>query len=161
MKHVAIGIIVCILGVGTARADDMVQCQANGGAFITGTVIGGPHFAHGSMSLGVELSHTHVRLRSAQTGRDYDVAVDNVFASGYDDAGESVPAPLSSIHNGDRLELCGRLYTHGGVGIDFVHTNCGQAPTPARPNGWLKVLSADGVPGPNLEGSQEHCSVFR
>jgi hypothetical protein len=35
---------------------------------------------------------------------------DNVFATGYDAAGERVPVPLSTIRTGDRLELCGKLY---------------------------------------------------
>jgi hypothetical protein len=161
MKHIAAGIILCILGSAAAQADDAARCRANGGAFLTGTVIGGLRFAHGRVEGGVELSHTHLRLRSDQGGEDYDVAIDNVFASGHDDARESVPAPLSTIRAGDRLELCGRFYTHGGPGIDFVHTNCGEAPTPRRPDGWLKVFGSDGAPGPNLEASHEYCSIFR
>ena len=41
-------------------------------------------------------------------GRFYDIAIDDVFAAGYDQAGESVPAPLSRIQPGNRLELCGK-----------------------------------------------------
>ena len=76
-----------------------------------------------SFAKGVELSHTHLTLLSDQDGRSYHVAIDNVFATGYDAAGESVPAPLSTIRTGDRLELCGKLFTRGGLGIDWVHTN--------------------------------------
>ena len=107
------------------------------------------------------MSHTHLTLLSDQDGRSYHVAIDNVFATGYDAAGESVPAPLSTIRTGDRLELCGKLFTRGGLGIDWVHTNCGNRPSWAQPDGWLKVLAPDGSPGPNLEDSHEYCRLWR
>ena len=31
--------------------------------------------------------------------------------------------------------------------MDWVHTNCGAAPTPRKPNGWLKIVAANGTPG--------------
>ncbi len=107
----------------------------------------------------VELSHTHVFVKSDQNGMTYDVAIDNIFASGYDSAGESVPFPLNNIKVGDHLDLCGKPYPNG-KGIDWVHTDCGDTPTPARPNGWLKIISPDASIGDNLENSTEHCSVF-
>src|SRR5215469_16831092 len=152
--------ILCLAVCGVARADEAAQCRANAGTYLTGTVTDGPTFAPGHGRDGVELSHTHLKLMSDQDGRSYDVAIDNVFASGYDAAGEGVPAPLSTIRSGDRLELCGRLYTRGGMGIDWVHTNCGDTPRPADPNGWLKVFSPDGTPGPNLEASTEYCRLW-
>jgi hypothetical protein len=144
----------------TANADDAAQCQANKGAYLTGAVMSGPVFARGHLQGGVELSHTHVTLRADQDSRLYDVAIDNVFASGYDAAGEAVPVPLSTIAVGNRLELCGRLYTQGGPGIDWVHNNCGNTPTAAQPDGWLRVISQAGTPGPNLESSQEYCRLW-
>jgi hypothetical protein len=159
MKRVA-AFILCLFAAGAARADEAARCRANGGTYLTGIVTRGPTFSFGHVRDGVELSHTHLRLRSDQDGRSYNVAIDNVFATGYDGAGESVPPPLSTIRTGDRLELCGRLFTRGGLGIDWVHTNCGETPTAARPDGWLKVLAADGTPGPNLEGSQEYCRLW-
>jgi hypothetical protein len=153
--------ILCLVASGTARADDAALCRANGGSYLTGSVTQVPIFAPGHVRNGVELSHTHLTLRSDQDGRSYHVAIDNVFATGYDAAGESVPAPLSTIRPGDRLELCGKLFTRGGRGIDWVHTNCGKAPRAARPDGWLKVLAPDGSPGPNLEDSQEYCRLWR
>jgi hypothetical protein len=143
-----------------ANADDASQCQANKGAYLIGTVTSGPVFVHGHPQKGVELSHTHLTLRADQDSRLYDVAIDNVFASGYDAAREVVPTPLSTIAVGDRLELCGKLYTQGGPGIDWVHTNCGNTPTAAQPDGWLKVVSSAGTPGPNLENSQEYCRLW-
>jgi hypothetical protein len=112
------------------------------------------------MHEGVELSHTHLTLLSDQDGRSYDVAIDNVFATGYDAAGERVPAPLSMLRTGDRLEVCGKLFTRGRLGIDWVHTNCGETPTARQPDGWVKILDPRGTPGPNLEASQEYCRLW-
>ena len=153
--------ILCLFVSGTARGDEAAQCQANGGNYLTGKVIKGPTFASGQPRDGVELSHTHLRLLSDRRRGVYDVAIDNVFAAGYDTAGESVPAPLSTIRTGDRLEICGRLFTHGGRGIDWVHTNCGARPSKAQPDGWLKVVGPEGSPGPNLESSQEYCRLWQ
>lgn len=153
--------ILCLAASGSARADEAAQCRANAGTFLTGNVTRGPTFAPGHLQNGVELSHTHLTLLSDQDGRSYHVAIDNVFAAGYDAAEESVPAPLSTIRTGDRLELCGKLFTRGGLGIDWVHANCGNRPSTARPDGWLRVLAPDGSPGPNLEDSHEYCRLWR
>jgi len=152
--------IFYLIAIGTARADEATQCQANGGTFLTGKVTRGPTFAPGHLHRGVELSHTHLTVLSDQDGRSYGIAIDNVFAAGYDAAGQSVPAPLSTIRTGDRLELCGKLFTQGGLGIDWVHTNCGKPPRPSKPDGWVKVLGPDSAPGPNLEDSQEYCRLW-
>ncbi|HEY3639400.1 MAG TPA: hypothetical protein VGK90_14725 [Rhizomicrobium sp.] len=145
-----------------AQADEAAQCKANGGTYLTGHVTSGPRFARGRHPLrGVELSHTHVTLQSDQDGQSYDVAIDNVFAGGYDAAGEGVPTPLSAIHAGERLEACGRPFRdYDRQGIDWVHTNCGGTPTNRKPNGWLKILGPNGVPGPNLESSEEYCHLW-
>jgi hypothetical protein len=153
--------VLCLFAWGTARADEAGQCQANAGTYLTGTVTKGPTFAPGHPRDGVELSHTRLRLLSDQDGQSYDVAIDNVFATGYDAAGQSVPAPLSTIRAGDRLEVCGKLFAQGGPGIDWVHTNCGARPNDAQPDGWLKVLGPEGMPGPNLEDSQEYCRLWQ
>ena len=79
--------ILCLAASGTARADEAAQCRANAGTFLTGNVTQGPTFAPGHLHKGVELSHTHLTLLSDQDGRSYHVAIDNVFATGYD-AGE-------------------------------------------------------------------------
>ena len=153
--------ILCLVASGAARSDEAAQCRANAGTYLTGKVTEGPTFAPGHLRNGVELSHTHLTLLSDQDGRSYHVAIDNVFATGYDAAGESVPTPLSTIRAGDRLELCGKLFTRGGRGIDWVHTNCGETPRAAGPDGWLKLLAPDGTPGPNLEDSREYCRLWR
>jgi hypothetical protein len=159
MKLVAV-FILCLFAAGMARADEAAQCRANAGTYLTGRVTDAPTFAPGHLRNRVELSHTHLTFLSDQDGQSYDVAIDNVFATGYDAAGESVPAPLSMIRTGDRLELCGKPFAHGGPGIDWVHTNCGKTPRPAQPAGWLKIVAPDGTPGPNLEDSQEYCGLW-
>jgi hypothetical protein len=143
-----------------AWADERDACASSAGTLLTGTVISGPRFVHGHDLRGVELSHTHVRLRGAD-GQTYDIAIDDVFANGYDQAGERVPAPLSQIRPGDPLELCGKPYASGGRGMDWVHTNCGDQPTRDRPDGWVKVIDPDGMPGSNLEANQEYCRLWR
>ena len=116
-------ITIAILGVfwlfsaNAVLADNSGLCRASDGRYLTGRVIQGPNFVMGHSRDGVELSHSHIILQADKDGQLYDVAIDNIFASGYDSAGETVPAPLSSIAVGDRLELCGALYRHGGLGI--------------------------------------------
>lgn len=142
-----------------ALADDRQACTAADGSYLTGQVVSGPKFVHGQFRQGVELSHTHVTLRADQDGRAYDVAMDNVFASGYRQGGRNVPAPLDTIRVGDQLQLCGQLYDRG-VGIHFVHTNCGEQPTSNHPDGWVRVVDGQGMAGPNLEGGTGFCQLF-
>jgi hypothetical protein len=153
----------CVFVWGAAHAGEAAQCHAGGGTYLTGRVTGGPRFARGRHPLhGVELSHTHLTLLSDQDRQSYDIAVDDVFAAGFDSAGEAVPAPLSTVRVGNRLEVCGRPYRDDTkLGIDWVHTNCGDMPPARKPNGWLKILGANGAPGPNLESSQEYCRLWR
>jgi hypothetical protein len=143
----------------TALADPKDACQAAGGTYLTGVVVSTPQFRHGHHLHGVELSHTHVRLQSDQDHQVYDVAMDDVFASGYDQAQSSVPPPLAQIHPNDRLELCGKLYPDG-TGIDWVHTNCGRRPTRYHPDGWIKIIAPEGTRTDNLEGSTEYCDLW-
>ena len=142
-----------------AWANDQDACSSSAGTLLIGTVVAGPSFARGPDRRGVELSHTHVQLRG-NGGQVYDIAIDDVFADGYDQAGASVPLPLSQIQRGEHLELCGKPYARGRPGMDWVHTNCGDEPTPDHPNGWVKVINPDGTLGPNLEANQEYCSLW-
>jgi len=163
-RCVSTAIVLVAAALGTtspAIADEASACRAGAGTYITGTVLTAPRFAGGVRRDGVELSHTHLVLTADRDGRVYDVAIDNVFAPGYDPAARTIPAPLDTIRKGDRLELCGRLYDRGGPGIHWVHTNCGASPRPDRPDGWVKRLAPDGTPGDNLEGAMRYCSLWR
>lgn len=140
-----------------AFADEAQDCQAASGTLLIGRVASAPRFKHGMFREGVELSHTHLTLRSDTDGTDYDVAIDNVFALGYQKNAKTVPAPLNSIEVGDQLEVCGLPFEGG---IHWVHTNCGDTPTPQEPNGWVKKIGDDGAAGPNLEGGQSYCYLW-
>ncbi|MBV8658242.1 MAG: hypothetical protein JO142_10505, partial [Burkholderiales bacterium] len=120
-------------------ADDASDCSAAAGSYLTGVVTSGPVFKNGKPQRGVPLTHTHLTLLADQDKKSYDVAMDNVFAAGYDQAKHAVPAPLNSIAKGDHLSLCGQKYADPGqAGIHWVHTNCGDTPSPQKPNGWVK-----------------------
>jgi hypothetical protein len=144
-----------------AYADDAAQCQANQGSFVTGTVVGAPAFVSSrSKRHGYPLSHTRLNLKSAD-GSVLEVDIDNVFAAGYSKR-RQIPTGLQAIAEGTSLELCGQRYADPGgkSGIHWVHTNCGAAPTPTQPNGWVKIISANGSVGDNLEGVQDLCNIF-
>lgn len=142
-----------------ATANDGPQaCAAAGGSYLTGAIVQGPKFAHGQFRQGVELSHTHLKVQADGDGRIYDVAIDNVFANGYRPGSRDVPPPLDALHPGQRLALCGQLYDRG-VGIHFVHTNCGQSPTANHPDGSIRVIDGNAA-GPNLEANGSECSLF-
>jgi hypothetical protein len=102
----------------------------------------------------VRLSHTNVTLRSNSDGKDYDVAIDNVFAAGYDRQVQDVPVPL----NCNELEVCGAPFSGG---IHWVHDNCGDRPGPQDPDGWVKKAMPDGTVGPNLEDSRSYCNLWQ
>ena len=133
-----------------AWADEQDACASNAGTFLIGTVISNPRFVHGHDLRGVELSHTHVRLRG-DNGMIYDIAIDDVFADGYDQAGETVPAPLSRIRPGARLELCGKPYASGGPGMGGCMPPFAKigAIGPPAPIGE-KAIAWGGMPGPGM-----------
>ncbi len=149
-------ILALALQGAAAHASDARECKAAGGRLLVGEVTSPPRFKHGMYKKGVELSHTHLVLRD-KAGQTYDIAVDNVFASGYRPNTRTVPAPLDQIAVGDRLEVCGIPFEGG---MHWVHNNCGDTPTRSDPNGWIKVIQADGSVGPNLEDSQTYCRLW-
>ena len=160
----AFGIALAI--VNPALAYEAGDCQARSGDFVTGIVVSGPQFKRGEPRSGggltAELSHTHLRFTKDgdTSGATYDVAIDNVYASGYDAAGERVPSPLDKFQVGDHIEMCGQGYPDG-TGIHFVHPNCGDTPTPSEPDGWIKEIAQDGTVGPNIESNLEYCPLWR
>jgi hypothetical protein len=151
-------LVLCALSL-SATASDQTNCSAAGGAFLTGNVTSSPTYASGSFIQGVQTSHTHVHLTADQDGLSYDVAMDNVYAADYVQGTSSMPATLAAIKIGDRLELCGEKYT-SGVGIHWVHSNCGATPTTTAPNGWVKEIASSGSVGINLEASETYCYLW-
>lgn len=149
--------VAIVLFPASAWADDRADCSAGDGTLLTGVVTAKPTFSTGKPLRGIPLTHTHIRLRGDADGRAYDIAVDDVFAAGYEPRVAAVPAPLNAILVGQRLEACGLPYAGG---MHWVHTNCGDTPTAQDPNGWLKVIDASGVAGPNLENSQKYCYLW-
>jgi hypothetical protein len=144
----------------SAAATEQSLCAAAKGVLLTGTVTSAPKFTAASTTIqGVKLSHTHVRLVADQDGKNYDVAIDNVFAVDYVKNSSAVPPSLAAIKVNDRLELCGEPYT-SGVGIHWVHTNCNAAPRATAPDGWVKHISTSGGIGSNLERSQTYCYLW-
>jgi hypothetical protein len=144
-----------------AAATDQSNCEAAAGSYLTGIVTTAPKFASASETLkGVKLSHTHVTVKSDQDGQLYDVAMDNVYAVDYVKNSNAIPKSLAAIKINDHLELCGQLYTSGGLGIHWVHDNCNQPPTGSAPNGWTEELAANGTAGVNLERSQTYCYLW-
>ena len=135
------------------------DCAAAAGTYLTGVVVAAPTFQRGKKLRGVELSHTHIALVGAIGAKRYDIAVDDVYASGYLPRHEVVPAPRwDRIRVGARLSLCGIAYRGG---MHWVHANCGDKPTPQDPDGWLKEIASDGTVGPNLEASTTYCYLWR
>lgn len=152
--------VLAILSIGSAHADNTSQCSAVQGTFLVGTVVQGPVFRKANQILkGVPLSHTHVGVKVDGKDGTYDVAIDNVFAPDYLKSNTASPASLLAIKVGDHLELCGKAYPAPEIGIDWVHTNCGDPSTPNTPDGWIKVIQG-GQPGANLESGQKYCYLW-
>ena len=154
-------LVLCayLLSVGVALADDKSSCEAGNGTFITGVVVKAPTFAKAKESRsGVQLSHTHITVKADSDNMMYDVAIDNIFASDYVKNSPTIPPSLKAIQVADRVELCGQTYTNP-LGIHWVHTACGNTPTPNSPDGWLKIVQ-EGQVGENLEARQTYCSLW-
>lgn len=161
-NYLTLALALLVGAAGAAQADSAAQCQAQGGTYLTGLIAHGPFFVRARHYLhGVALSHTKILLRG-DDGQIYDIRADNVFAAGYDETPDGVPAPLSTLHPGDRLSLCGKFYETraGRKGMDWVHTNCNAPPRHSAPNGWLELVGPTMSPGPNLEASSEYCHLW-
>lgn len=157
-RSTSAAIALMLLGsTNAAWADDRSDCTANAGTLLSGVVIGAPTYVSGKPLKGIPLSHTHIRIRGDSDGQTYDLAVDDVFAAGFDVQRDVVPPPLDTIGAGTHVEACGIPYAGG---MHWVHTNCGDTPTAQDPNGWLKVVDAAGAAGPNLEDSPKYCYLW-
>ena len=156
-------LLMCASFAGTAaHADPAADCKAGAGTYLAGVITSTPRFVPGRQRPhGVELSHTRMRVLADQDHRSYDVAIDNVFAQGAIANAQTIPASLTVLRPQMRVELCGALYKSGGPGVDWVHTNCGAAPTADHPNGFVRVIGADGRESDNLESNPNFCRLFK
>ena len=143
-----------------AQADEQSDCDAAGGSYISGTVVSGPRFARATQTLqGVQLSHTHIQVQADQDGQTYDVAMDNVYAGDYKLNSRYVPTSFKDFAVGTQVSMCGALYT-SGVGIHWVHNNCGANPSSSQPDGWIKQMYSDGSVSDSYTASQAYCYLW-
>ncbi|AUR52529.1 hypothetical protein [Aquella oligotrophica] len=167
-------------------ATDVASCEAVGAHLLVGTVEATPAYV-GSKTIqplvvdgkaqnqGILLSHTHILvqpLNDSNPADAYEIAADNVFAAGYDQAqpNKAVPAPLSSLQVGQVIEACGLTYSQtpfkgGSVfqannGIHWVHSNDQPISPGHTTNGWLKEVDSSGNVGTNLEGASEYFCLW-
>ncbi|MBV8464708.1 MAG: hypothetical protein JO218_02075 [Burkholderiales bacterium] len=153
-----LSILLALAAITVSADPEADACAAAAGTYMTGVVSDGPTFKTGSYRQGVELSHTHVQLINDADNNTYDIAIDNVYADGYDNAGENVPDPLTSLVPGTHIELCGLPFPGG---MHWVHSNCGVTPSRSQPDGWVKIIDdSTGNIGSNLEESQEYCYLW-
>jgi hypothetical protein len=158
MKTFLAAIAVCCAAV-PALAQTAANCTAADGMYLTGTVTKKAYYVKASETIdGVQLSHTHVTLKSDANSKLYDVAIDNVFNPTWVKNSTKVPMSLTALTIGTHASFCGLLYTSGGLGIHWVHNSCGDT-SPSNPNGWTEIVT-NGTPGTNLESSQTYCYLF-
>ena len=158
MKRFLLAMILSLEAV-PALAQTPADCISDDGQYLTGVVTKKPYWVKASETIdGVQLSHTHVTLRSAANSKLYDVAIDNVFNPTWVKNSTKIPSSLKAIKLGSSLSLCGLLYTSGSLGIHWVHDSCGDT-SPANPNGWTSIVT-NGTVGQNLENSETYCYLF-
>jgi len=142
-----------------ALAQTAANCTSNDGQYLTGTVTKQPYYEAASETLqGIQLSHTHITVRSSANSKLYDVAIDNIFNPTWVKNSKKVPTNLSVFKLGAKVSLCGLLYTSGGLGIHWVHTSCGDT-SASNPNGWTSLVTGTTV-GASLEAAQTYCYLF-
>lgn len=159
MKTLSMTAVLCLAAL-PAFAQTSQDCTSDDGQYLSGIVTKKPYWVRASETIdGVQLSHTHLTIRSDANSKLYDVAIDNVFNPTWIKNSTKVPSSLATIGLGAHLSLCGLLYTSGGLGIHWVHDSCGDT-SPSNPNGWTSVISGNGTVGPNLENSEKYCYLF-
>lgn len=144
-----------------ASASEQSICnQTDKGYFLSGTITTSAKFQSASQTIqGVQISHTILYMHNDVDGRNYQVALDNVFATDYVKNSTSMPPSLAALKAGGRIEVCGAKYSDG-TGVHWAHTNCGDVPTTSAPNGFVKTISSSGTIGSNLERSQAYCYLW-
>lgn len=150
-------------------------CQSAGGYYQYGTVNSPPksdyaavtNYKAATESLeDIPLSHTHIEITSAIDGKIYDVAIDNVFADGYNPFSYVVPSNYTqNLTAGSTIYLCSGNLSQvpypvneadsnpfATQGFDWVHTNCVASGYPSLfDNGFLYDQN---------NNSQTYCSLW-
>ena len=154
-------------------------CHSVGGYYQYGTVNSQPNsdytavtnYKAATESLeGIPLSHTHIEITSAIDGKIYDVAIDNVFANGYNPFSYVVPSAYTdNLTAGSKVYLCSGNPSQvpypvneadsnpfATQGFDWVHTNCAASGYPSSfYNGFLYDQNNN-----NLTNSQTYCYLW-
>jgi len=152
--------------------DFQAKCEQAGGYYQYGTVNAPPdsdysdvvNFKPGEKLHDIPLSHTHIEITSGIDGQVYDVAIDNVFADGFDPHKREVPAIYrENITAGATLYFCSgnpdkvpysMSEQDAKQGFDWVHTNC-ESPGSEFADGWL--MTAAGI---KLSNSHTYCYLW-
>ena len=158
MKRLFLAVVLALAAL-PACAQTQADCTANDGQYLTRVVTKKPYWVKASETIdGVQLSHTHLTVRSDANSKLYDVAIDNVFNPTWVKNSSKIPSNLKPIVLATHLSLCGLLYTEGGLGIHWVHDSCGNT-NKSNPNGWTDIVT-NGKVGNNLEDSETYCYLF-
>ena len=167
-------------------AADAAGCEAVNAHLLVGTIESTPVYV-GSKTIqplmengkaesqGILLTHTHILiqpLNDTNPNDAYEIAADNVFAVGYDQAqpNKAVPTPLSGLQAGQVIEACGLTYNqtplkypaifNASNGMHWVHSNDMPIIPGSTTNGWFKKVDQSGDVGENLEGSSEYFCLW-
>lgn len=154
-------------------------CQSAGGYYQYGTVNSPPNSDYSAVTNykaatesleGIPLSHTHIEITSAIDGNIYDVAIDNVFADGYNPLSYVVPSTyVENLTAGSTVYFCSGNPTQvpypvnepesnpfATQGFDWVHTNCAASGYPSSfKNGFLYDQNNN-----NLTNNQMYCYLW-
>lgn len=145
---------------------DQIACTQNQGFLIVGSVIKTPYSVNGTVSQGINQSHTHIYVEAQNDNNTiYDVSASNIFAYGYESTNANVvPVPLTSISTGTFVEACGVVFTDNvkspaTKGLHYVHI----VTTPlqqGQANGWVKIITSDTSITANLESSTTYSYLY-
>lgn len=152
------------------KSESSVVPGNESGALLVGTVVADPWYVkgHNAKHSSVVLSHTHILIEpfgESSATDEYEMAADNIFAIGYDNAEsqKQVPSPLNQLVIGTKVEVCGFTYTQkpsgksqAEDGIHWVHI----ANKDGTKGGWVKIINPDGIPGNNLESNTEYLYLW-
>jgi hypothetical protein len=147
-------------------ANDAIACAQNQGSLVVGAVIKTPYSVNGTVSQGINQSHTHIYVEAQNDNNTiYDISASNVYAYGYESTNANiVPVPLTSISTGTFVEACGVVFTDNlkspaTKGLHYVHVVTTPLQT-GQANGWVKIITSDTSITANLESSTKYSYLY-